>query len=69
MTKQKSSPPPPGSGLVGLALVALSGIGIVSAIFGILALAEFERDSVGGGLLLIASAISFGMLLNGLIRK
>lgn len=59
----------PGSGYVGLALVALCGIGLASAFFAMGSVTQFTPDYRGGGLLFIASAISFGLLLNGLLRK
>lgn len=69
MAEKNSSPAPPGSGLVGLALVSLCIIGLISAFFAITCLIKTEPDFVGGGLLLIASAVSFGQLLSGLLRK
>jgi hypothetical protein len=69
MTYKDDSSAPPGSTLVGLALTALCVVGLASAFSGIMALGQPKPDYAGGGLLLIASALSFGQLLNGLIRK
>jgi hypothetical protein len=69
MAEKENSSPPPLSGLVGFALIALCAVGIVSAFCSILALNKSQPDYIGGALLLIASAISFGQLLNGLLRK
>ena len=57
---------PPGSGLVGLALYGLAGVGICSAIAATVALSTSEY--AGAGVLALASAVSFGLLLNALLR-
>ena len=62
-----SSTPPPLSGLVGLALIGLTIVGLAYAFFAIAALNK--ADFTGCGVLFIASAFSFGFILNGLVRK
>jgi hypothetical protein len=61
----------PGSGLVGFASIALCVVGISSAIAAIIAFVDASDGSAvaGAGVLAIASALSFGSLLNALVRK
>lgn len=63
----KTSDPTPGSGLIGLALIGLAGVGVFSGVCGILAL--LEKEFTGAGALAIAAALSFGSLLNAVMRR
>ena len=69
MTEKGNSATPPGSGFVGVALIALCTVGLASAFFAFMAINKSQPDFAGVGLLLIASAISFGQLLSALLRK
>ncbi|SMP70796.1 hypothetical protein SAMN06265222_113128 [Neorhodopirellula lusitana] len=57
----------PSSKLVGCALLASCLVGLIAAVGGFAAI--LAQDYVGGGTLLFASAVSFGMLLNALLRS
>ena len=56
----------PGSGVVGFATIATCVVGVGAAIAAIGAFDE--SDFVGVGVCLIASALSFGLLLNAFLR-
>jgi len=56
------------AGFVGLISSALVVVGVGSAIAAVASLAQSEPIFVGCGLCLIASALSFGLLLNGCVR-
>jgi hypothetical protein len=57
----------PGTGLVGLACFALCVVGVGPAVIAVCAVVD-KVDYVGGGVFAVASALSFGLLLNGLLR-
>ena len=57
----------PGSGLVGFAAIATCVIGVGAVIAAIAAFSESEF--VGVGVCLIASALSFGLMLNAFLRN
>ena len=67
MDDQKPTDEKPGSGLVRFCLAGLSIVGVGSAMASIGSLSE--EQLVGGGIFAIASALSFGLLLNALVRK
>ena len=54
-------------GLIGFAMLGLCVIGMAAAFVALLALTR--SDFVGGGVSLVASALSFGLLLNGVVRS
>lgn len=60
-----------GTGYVGWAAYGLFTIGTASALVAVLALVNtrHEPDFLGAGLCLIASALGFGLLLNGMLRR
>ena len=55
------------TGYVGWALRSLFGIGIVSVVVSVASL--YYKDFVGAGVCLIAAGLSFGLMLNGLLRN
>ena len=57
----------PGSGLVGLALIGLTGVGLFSTVCALLAV--LQTEFTGAGTLAIAAALSFGLLLNAVMRR
>ena len=59
--------PPPLSGFIGFAMLCLCVVGLASSFAALIAV--IASDFVGGGILLIAAALSFGLLLNGIIRS
>ena len=67
MSNDQKNDPPPGSGLVGLALFSLCVVGLLCTTAACYALAT--PDFVGAGVLGIAAALSFGLLLNAIIRR
>ncbi len=59
-------PNKPGSGLIGFATIAICVVGVGAAIA---AVGAIDRSHyVGVGVCLIASALSFGLLLNAFLR-
>lgn len=66
--REESSETTPGSGFIGLALFGLVGVGIASTFVAFVAIANKE-DYVGAGTLAIAAALSFGQLLNAIVRR
>ena len=57
----------PGAGLVGFACMALCVVGIGSALGAVGAVTD-KGDFIGAGACAIASALSFGLLLNAFLR-
>lgn len=59
----------PGSCLVGFASIALGMVGVGGVVAAIGAIGGIGKpDFVGAGVCLIASSLSFGLLLNALLR-
>ena len=58
---------PPGSGIVGLAIIGLITVGIASSIGALMAVLN-DNNFIGAGVLAIAATLSFGLLLNSLVR-
>lgn len=52
--------------IIGITTVALVLTGVISLIFGLVAAGN--SDWVGAGVCLIASALSFGLLLNAVLK-
>ena len=57
----------PGSGLIGLAVLGLSVVGVASIVGAVVAVI-IGNNFVGAGVFAIAAALSFGLLLNSLVR-
>ena len=57
-----------GSGFVGLAIISLCIVGVGSALGSLIAIAA-KHDFVGAGVLAVASALSFGLMLNAFLRQ
>ncbi len=58
----------PGSGLIGLAVLGLCFVGIASSVAAIVAVIN-DANYIGAGVLAIGAALSFGLLLNSLVRS
>ena len=57
------------AGLVGWSARGLFFVGVSSVLVALVALIGEEADFDGAGLCLIAAALGFGLLLNGMLRK
>jgi hypothetical protein len=67
MDNEPQKPNKPGSGLVGLAVIALCVVGVGGALEAIVA--ATRNDFIGVGACLTASALGFGLLLNAFLRS
>jgi hypothetical protein len=67
MNDSKHQDDKPGSGLLGLASIGLCFVGIGSALGAIAAVID-KGDFVGAGFCATASALSFGLMLNAILR-
>lgn len=65
--KQNDPESPPLSGLIGFALLGLCIVGLSAILLAVIAIGRNEY--VGAGVLMIAAALSFGLLLNGVVRS
>lgn len=66
MVNDTKNSPPPLSGLIGFAILALCIVGLLAVVLAFLAAGR--NDYMGSGVLLVAAALSFGLLLNGVVR-
>ncbi|WP_461508654.1 hypothetical protein [Rhodopirellula baltica] len=64
---QKPTTDKPGTKLVGCAVLGACLTGFIAMAGGVLAILQ-NQEFLGGGVLLIGSALSFGLLLNALRR-
>jgi hypothetical protein len=64
---QKPTTDKPGTKLVGCAVLGSCLTGFIAMAGGVLAILQ-DQEFLGGGVLLIGSALSFGLLLNALLR-
>ena len=53
--------------LIGLSAIGLAAVGVVGAVAGVAAL--LSNDFAGGGLLLIAAALSFGLMAGAVLKS
>jgi hypothetical protein len=65
--KKMKTNDPPGSGMVGFAIIGLNTVGIASSVGALMAVFN-DNNFVGAGVLAIAAALSYGLLLNSLVR-